>query len=117
MKVLVYVTTSNIYTVTLVIPKSQVVMLAKKVGTLVDQGGNSYLMNAFMLPSCTYLYHVIPKPTVNGGTNAPYLLWSSLALYYAKEEIPSQKIPPHLCHQGSRKKEVTPMILPIEMIM
>ena len=39
-QVSVATTTSNTNTVTLVIPKSQVAILAKKEATLVDQGGN-----------------------------------------------------------------------------
>ena len=58
--------------------------------TLVDQGGNSYSMNALMISGCTSLGHGLFKPAVNGETNTPYLLQSSLALSYDKENIPSK---------------------------
>ena len=62
-------TTSNTYTVILVIPKSQVVMLSKKGDTLVDQGGDSYLINALMLSDRNSLDNGISNPTANGETN------------------------------------------------
>ena len=67
-------TTRDTDTVTLDITKSQVAILAKRGTTLVDQGRNSYLMNALMLSGCTYLGHGMYKPTVNRVTKAPYFL-------------------------------------------
>ena len=58
--------TINTDTVTLVIPKYQVAILFKKVDNLVDQGRNSYSMNALMLSSHKFLDHKISKPTENG---------------------------------------------------
>ena len=66
-------TTSNTDTVTLMIPKSQVSMLAKKGATLVDQVVNSYLINALVISDHKYLDCGIYKPTSNGETNTPYL--------------------------------------------
>ena len=66
MQVLVTKTTSNIDTVTLVIPNSQVSMLAKKGSTLVNQGRNSYSINALMLSDCKSLDNVITNTTYNG---------------------------------------------------
>ena len=63
-------------------------MMSKKEATLVDQGGNSYLMNSLILSGHASLGHKISKPTLNGDTNAPYLLQSSLSPSYNKEEIP-----------------------------
>ena len=88
MQVLASATTSDIYTVTIEIPKSQISMLAKKGDTLVDQGGNLYLMNALMLSVHTSLGHLISKPTVNGDNNETNILQSSLAPSYTKEYIP-----------------------------
>ena len=70
-------TTIDVDTGTLMIPKSQVAILAKKGYTLVDQNGNSYSMNDLILPGCTSFGSGITKPTVNGETNTPYLLHSS----------------------------------------
>ena len=92
--------TSNIDTLTLVIPKSQMAMLANKGATLVDQGGYVYLSNALMLSDCKSLYHVIYKPIANGETNTPYLLQPSLSPSYTKEEIPSSKCLASLMSSG-----------------
>ena len=97
-------TTSNIDTLTLVIPKSQMAMLAKKGATLVDQGRNVYLSNALMLSDCKSLYHVIYKPISNGETNTPYLLQPSLSPSYTKEEIPSSNFLASPMSSGEKKK-------------
>ena len=97
-------TKSDTYTVTLVIPKSQVSMLDQKGATLVDQGGNSYFMIALMISDCKSLNHGISKPTSNGETNSPYLLQPSLSPSYSNKEIPSSKIPASLMSSGERKK-------------
>ena len=57
-----------------------------------------------MLPCCASLAHGIPKPTGNGKTNTPWLLHSSLAPYYAKEEIPSVNFSASSMSSGDRKK-------------
>ena len=49
MQVLSAATPSSIDTITIEVPKSQVSMLAKKGGTLIDQGVNSYSMNSLTL--------------------------------------------------------------------
>ena len=59
-------TTSDTYTITLVIPKSQVAMMVKMETPLVDKGGNSYSLNALMPSGRTYLGHIISKPIGNG---------------------------------------------------
>ena len=64
-------TTSKTDTVTLVIPKYQVAIMVKEDDTLVDQGRNSYSMNALMLSGCTSLDNGISKPTANGENNVP----------------------------------------------
>ena len=74
MRVLVAATKSDTDTVNLEIPKSQVYMMSKKGYNLVGQGGNSYSMNALMLSGHPSLGLGISNPTVNGDTNAPYLL-------------------------------------------
>ena len=74
MQVPVTTTTSNTDTVTPVILKSQVSMLAKKGDTLVDQGGNSYSINALMLSGCTSLDHGISNTAANWETNIHNLL-------------------------------------------
>ena len=81
-------TTSDTDTDTLDIPTPQVAMMVKKGDTLVDQGGNLYLMNALMLSVHTSLGHLISKPTVNGDNNETNILQSSLAPSYTKEYIP-----------------------------
>ena len=78
-------TTINTNTVTLVIPKSQMAMLAKKGDTIVDLGGNSYLMHSLMLSDQNSLDHGISKPTANGEKNSPYLLQPSLSPSSTKE--------------------------------
>ena len=92
MQVSATTTTSDTDTVTIVIPKSQVAMMAKKGSTLVDQCGTSYLINACMLSDRASLDHVISKPIANGETNTPHLLQLSLSPSYAKEEIPPIKL-------------------------
>ena len=82
--------TSNTYTVTLDIPKSQLDIINKRGGTLVDQGVNSYSINTLMLPCCMSIGHGISNTTDNRETNAPYLLQSSIAPSYSKEDIPSR---------------------------
>ena len=71
MKVLATTTTSETDTVSLVIPKSQVAILAKNGATLVYQGGKLYSMNALMILYYKFLDHGISKPTANGQTNVP----------------------------------------------
>ena len=70
--------TSDTGTVELVITKPQVAIMAKKGDNIIDQGGNSYSMNALMLLGCTFLDHVISKNKANGNPNVPYLLKPSL---------------------------------------
>ena len=85
MQVMEAETTRNTYTVNPEIPNCQVSMLFKKGATLVDQGGNSYSMNALILSGCTSLGNGNPKPIVNGETNKPYLIQSYLEISFAKE--------------------------------
>ena len=98
------ITTSNTYTVTLVLTNSQVAMLDKRGATLVDQVRNSYPMNALMLSGCTSLDRVISKTTSNGETNTTYLLQPYLSPSYAKEEIPSRKLLASPMSSGERTK-------------
>ena len=104
MKLLATTTTSDKETVSLVITKSQVDMLAKTGDTPVDQGGNLYSMNALMLSDRKSLDHVISTPKSNGDTNVPYPLQPSLSPSYTKEEIPSSKILALPMSSGEKKK-------------
>ena len=64
MQVSAAATPSAINTVTINIPKSQVAMLAKKGATIVNQGGNSYSMNALRLSNIMF-----NEDGVNGSSN------------------------------------------------
>ena len=81
-------TTSDTDTVTLVIHKYQVDMLAKNGATLVDQGGNSYSINSLMLSGRMSLDCGIYKPKSNGDSNIKYLIQPYLSSSYDKKDIP-----------------------------
>ena len=104
MQVQATTTTSNTYTVNLLIPKFQVAMMAKKGDTIIDQGGNSYSMNVLMLSGFIYLDHIISKPTSNGETNSPYLLQPSLSPYQDKEGITSRELSSSPISSGKLEK-------------
>ena len=104
MQVLVTATTSDTYTVELVIPKSQVTMLAKRGAILVDKCGKSYSINALILSDCKSRDHGISNPTANEGTNTPYIIKPALSPSYTKEEITSSKISASLMSSGEWKK-------------
>ena len=70
-------TQSAMDTITVDIPKSQVVILAKKGANLVDQGGNSYSTNAMPVLNRKSLKNSndgASKKNFNGYINPPYLL-------------------------------------------
>ena len=61
-------------------------MLAKKGDTLVDQGGNSYSVNALMLSGRTSIGCGIFEHTVNGKTNVTFYRWCGVSLEGGKVE-------------------------------
>ena len=70
-------TSSAINTFTIGIPKSQVAMMAKRGYTLIDQGGNSYSMNALTLSNFMFNEDGVngsSRNKVNGEINPPYLI-------------------------------------------
>ena len=86
-------TPSDMDTIMIEIPKSQVAMLLKKGSTLIDQGGDSYSMNASRISNIMF-----NEDGVNGASNnkvneeikPPYLLYS--VTLCANEEVHLEKI-------------------------